>query len=56
MFKPAKGNICHCERCGYDWLSYGLPLPIACAGCKSRSWNVPKKIKVTTPKQKRKLK
>lgn len=30
---------CKCERCGHKWLAFKLP--VACARCKSRSWNVP---------------
>ena len=47
MFKPitVKRNICKCERCGYEWISLGGPLPIACSKCKNRYWNIKKKNK-----------
>lgn len=35
---------CKCERCGYEWTAFRLrpaKLPVSCANCKSRSWNVP---------------
>ena len=34
---------CNCERCNYNW--FADKLPIACAKCKSRSWDVLKKEK-----------
>jgi len=47
MYKiiSVKRYKCNCERCNHEWNSDNLP--IACAKCKSRSWNViPKKNKV----------
>lgn len=45
MYKliTVKRYRCTCERCNYLWFSDNLPT--ACAKCKSRSWNVPKKKK-----------
>ena len=47
MYKKIKIDAydCMCERCGHEWLAY-TKLPIACANCKTRSWNIkPKKRK-----------
>jgi len=45
MYKliSVKRYKCNCERCNHNWFSDKLP--IACARCKSRSWNVQKKEK-----------
>jgi len=35
---------CACEACSHVWISISRDLPAVCPGCKSRSWNGPKKI------------
>jgi Zn finger protein HypA/HybF involved in hydrogenase expression len=35
---------CRCERCNHKWIAYEKP-PIACAKCKTRSWNIKPKNK-----------
>lgn len=39
---------CHCERCGYNWISRHYSRPIRCAKCRAWSWwrpKLPKKIR-----------
>jgi predicted Zn-ribbon and HTH transcriptional regulator len=41
---------CHCERCGYEWISVGQEAPDRCAGCKAPHWNVAKGVLKRGPK------
>jgi hypothetical protein len=34
------GWRCWCERCGHRWDALGKNPPVACARCKSRSWDI----------------
>lgn len=39
-------TLCKCLRCGYKWASKQKRKDIiACARCKTRSWNIPRKKK-----------
>ena len=43
MYKEinVKRYECKCERCKHIWISKNIP--ISCAKCKTRSWNIKKK-------------
>ena len=36
--------ICKCERCPKVWMAKTIDLPMTCTGCRSKLWDVPKKI------------
>ncbi len=37
-------NNCHCQKCGYSWLSR-IPLkPKSCPSCKSYTWDKVKEV------------
>ena len=53
MYKQVKINAydCKCERCGHKWRAHEN-VPVSCAKCKSRSWNIPKNATKRTKEKK----
>ena len=51
-----KSMVCHCERCGHEWIKRMASRPKRCARCKETNWDVPagKLKRGRPPKKKRK--